>query len=358
MVKFTTGNILEADVEAVVNTVNCVGVMGKGIALQFKLAYPDNYAAYRLACAAEAVQPGRMMVFETSALTNPKYIINFPTKRHWRSRSRLSDIDAGLNALVEVVRDRRIRSLAVPPLGCGNGGLDWAAIKPRIIRALESLAGVEVLVYEPAGPPPAARQPVGTPAPPLDCPRAMLVLLLDRYLEPGYDAGRLELQKLCYFLQESGEPLDLLFAKQRYGPYAEAVNGLLQELEGHYLRGYGDRSGPSAIRPAAGATQRAAAVVASEPAALVRIDRVCSLIDGFETPYGMELLATTHWVAQHELPAGAADPEQAVAAVHNWSERKRDYLKSAHIRSAWERLSQQGWLTASPSGGGGWRGCA
>lgn len=172
----------------------------------------------------------------------------------------------------------------------------------------------------------------------------MLVLLLDHYLEPGYEAGRLELQKLCYFLQEAGEPLGLWFAKQRYGPYAEEVNGLLQQLEGHHLRGYGDRTGPSAIRPVEGAAERAAAVVAGEPAAQERIDRICALIDGYETPYGMELLATTHWVAQREAPAAAADPEQAVAAVHRWSDRKRDYLKAAHIRSAWERLSHQGWL--------------
>jgi O-acetyl-ADP-ribose deacetylase (regulator of RNase III) len=117
MIEYRTGNILQADAEALVNTVNCVGIMGRGIALQFKNAYPHNFDAYEAACVRGEVQPGRMFVFETEQLTDPKYIINFPTKRHWRGKSRMEDIEAGLKGLAEEIRKRRIHSIALPPTG-------------------------------------------------------------------------------------------------------------------------------------------------------------------------------------------------------------------------------------------------
>ena len=122
MIEYKRGDILAEDAEALVNTVNTVGVMGGGIALQFKKAFPANFKAYAATCKRGDVQPGRMFVFETGQLTNPRYIINFPTKRHWRGKSRMEDIDAGLEALVKEVRDRGIRSIAIPPLGSGLGG--------------------------------------------------------------------------------------------------------------------------------------------------------------------------------------------------------------------------------------------
>ena len=134
MITYTTGNILEAETEALVNTVNCVGIMGKGIALQFKQAHPDNYAQYVRACEAGEVQPGRMLITQTGSILPPHYIINFPTKRHWRDKSRLEDIDAGLEALKADIRRLGIRSIAIPPLGCGSGGLAWSEVRPRIDR--------------------------------------------------------------------------------------------------------------------------------------------------------------------------------------------------------------------------------
>src|SRR5262249_16330762 len=153
MVEHTRGNLLDAEVEALVNTVNTVGVMGKGIALQFKKAYPENYKAYKKACAAKQLAPGRMFVFDLGSLQNPRYIVNFPTKRHWRGRSRVEDIEAGLGALVEEIKRRGIGSVAVPPLGCGNGGLDWSQVSQLIDRAFTDLPEVRVLVYEPTGAP-------------------------------------------------------------------------------------------------------------------------------------------------------------------------------------------------------------
>jgi O-acetyl-ADP-ribose deacetylase (regulator of RNase III) len=149
MVELVRGNILEADAEAIVNTVNCVGFMGKGIALQFKKAHPENFEAYRRACAAGDVQPGRMFVHATGQMYNPRYIINFPTKRHWRGPSRFEDIEAGLRSLIAEVHRLGISTIAVPPLGCGLGGLDWAKVRPMIEAAFAELPGVRVLLFEP-----------------------------------------------------------------------------------------------------------------------------------------------------------------------------------------------------------------
>jgi len=153
MITYTTGDILREDAEAIVNTVNCVGVMGRGIALQFKKAYPDNFKAYAAACKKEEVQPGRMCVYRNEGMLNPHYIINFPTKRHWRWKSRMEDVEAGLEALAQVIRENNIKSIAVPPLGCGLGGLVWSEVKARIEGVLAPLNDVTVIVYEPKGAP-------------------------------------------------------------------------------------------------------------------------------------------------------------------------------------------------------------
>ena len=149
MIREKTGDIFAEDAEALVNPVNCVGVMGRGLALQFKKAFPDNFRAYAKACEHGHVRPGHMFVFETRQLTAPRMIINFPTKRHWRDDSRIEDIEAGLTALVEVICAHDIRSIAVPSLGCGLGGLDWRDVRPVIETALSGLDNLEVIIFEP-----------------------------------------------------------------------------------------------------------------------------------------------------------------------------------------------------------------
>ncbi|MFV2103727.1 macro domain-containing protein [Micromonospora sp. LOL_024] len=162
MIILSRGNLLIADVDALVNTVNTVGVMGKGIALQFKRAYPANYAAYRSACAKNEVRLGQMLVFNSARLGPRRFVINFPTKGHWRATSALSDIHVGLADLVRVVRDRQITSIAVPALGCGNGGLDWKQVRPAIEQAFTDLPDVRVLLFPPPGAPDPAGMPVAT----------------------------------------------------------------------------------------------------------------------------------------------------------------------------------------------------
>lgn len=149
MIEYKIGNILTEDAEALVNTVNCVGVMGRGLALKFKEAFPENFKSYAVACKQKEVQPGQMFVYETGRLTNPRYIINFPTKRHWRENSRMEDIDAGLIALAEEIRSHNIHSIAIPALGCGLGGLDWLEVRPRIERMSEQFSSLTAVVFEP-----------------------------------------------------------------------------------------------------------------------------------------------------------------------------------------------------------------
>ena len=240
MIKYVTGDLLAADSEALVNSVNCVGVIGRGVALAFKRRFPENFKAYKVACDWGALQPGRMFVFETGELM-PHFIINFPTKQHWRGRSRLADIDSGLSALVAEIERHRIYSIALPPLACGLGGLEWTEVKPRIHRALAGLPDLDTLVFEPYAtnsvevPLPAPKRPAMTPG------RAALLGLMHRYLiglaEPFVTL--LEVHKLLYFMQEAGEPLRLRYVKASDGPYAENLRHVLQALDGHYLEAVG-----------------------------------------------------------------------------------------------------------------------
>ncbi|MFB3901926.1 MAG: macro domain-containing protein [Acidobacteriota bacterium] len=344
MITLMRGNIIETDAEALVNTVNCEGFMGKGIALQFKKAFPTNFEAYRRAAQHGEVQPGRMFIFRTDSLMNPKYIVNFPTKRRWREKSRLEDIKAGLKALRKEVERLEIRSIAIPPLGCGLGGLDWAAVRPLIEQTLSGLEKVRVILFEPTGAPPAKAMPIGTRRPEMTLARALFIRLMHQYLGMAYRLTLLEIQKLAYFLQEAGERLRLNYVAHWYGPYAHNLDKVLEKLEGHFTRGYGDTQRPDVeIELLPGAVEEADAFLVGHPAAREHLARVNDVIEGFETPYGMELLSSVHWVGVHSQPP-ATDAERAVAAVQNWNRRKLAMFKPEHIRLAWQRLQEHGWL--------------
>jgi O-acetyl-ADP-ribose deacetylase (regulator of RNase III) len=346
MISLTRGNVIEADAEALVNTVNCEGFMGKGIALQFKKAFPENFKAYAQACRAGEVRVGRMFVFSTGSMVNPKYIINFPTKRRWREKSRIEDIESGLEALVDEVRRLKLSSVAVPPLGCGLGGLDWAVVRPLIERAFAALPNMRVMLFEPVGAPEAKTMPVRTKRPKLTLARALFIRLMQQYTAMAYRLTLLEIQKLAYFLQESGQPLRLNYVGHLYGPYAHNLNKVLETLEGHFIRGYGDSQKPDVeIELLPGAADEAERFLARNTDAAPRLQRVADLIEGFETPYGMELLSSVHWVACHGK-SPVSDAEQAIQALHRWNERKRLMFKPEHVRVAWNRLQEQGWVSA------------
>ena len=349
MIEEAKGNLLKTDAEALVNTVNCVGYMGKGIALQFKQAFPSNFKAYERACKAGEIQPGRMFIFETGMMVNPKYIINFPTKRHWRGKSRMEDIELGLAALAEAVKRLKIRSIAIPPLGCGNGGLSWAVIRPRIVQVMQGLPDVRVVLYAPRGAPDARTMPVRTGRPNMTPARALFVKLMQQYLGLAYRLTLLEIQKLAYLLQESGEPLRLRYQAGHYGPYAMNLSKVLERIEGHFIRGCGDSQKPDVeIELLPHAVDEADTCLRGRGDSLERLDRVTHVIEGFETPYGMELLSSVHWVAKHvDLPA--ADADAGVRQIHAWNDRKRRMFREEHIRIAWQRLEEEGWLGAASS---------
>jgi O-acetyl-ADP-ribose deacetylase (regulator of RNase III) len=344
MIELTQGDILKADAEALVNTVNCVGVMGRGVALQFKKAYPENFKVYKAACDAKEVRPGKMLVFDLNQLYNPRLIINFPTKRHWRGNSRIEDIKSGLIDLIQVVQHYNIRSIAIPPLGCGLGGLNWTEVRPLIIEAFEVLPEVKVLLFEPAGAPAATAMATSIKVPEMTPGRAALVGLMRRYQAAVMDptVTLLEIHKLMYFMQEAGEDLKLQYEKAHYGPYAKNLRHVLNHIEGHFISGFGDGEDrpdiPLELNP--DAVELAEHFLSTREDTRQRFERVGQLIEGFETAFGMELLATVHWVISKE---GAGTPEAAIERVHAWNPRKQMF-EPRQIRLAWERLNQTGWL--------------
>lgn len=296
------GDLLKADVEALVNTVNCVGVMGRGIALQFKKAFPENFRAYKAICDRDELTPGKVFIHDLQRLQNPRYIINFPTKRHWRGKSRLEDIEAGLVDLAEEIRELKITSVAVPPLGCGLGGLKWTVVRPLIERTFAAMPEVHVLFFAPRGAPAPRKMAKSEEAPKMTPGRAALIGLMRRYLAAvmAPHVTLLELHKLMYFMQESGERLRLNFSKAPYGPYAKNLRHVLNAIEGHFVSGYGDAEDnpDKRIELVPGAAERAEEYLAGHPDTRARFAQVADLIKGFESPYGLELLTTLHWLTR------------------------------------------------------------
>ena len=345
MIELKRGDILQEDAEALVNTVNCVGVMGRGIALQFRKAFPENYKAYKAACDRKQVKLGKMFVYELYRMINPHYIINFPTKRHWKGKSRMEDIESGLKSLVVEIRKRKIKSIAIPPLGCGLGGLEWREVRPRIENALRNINGVRVRLYEPKGPPIPEKMSREKKEPRMTKSHAYLLGLMGRYLGAAMDPfiTLLEIHKLMYFIQEAGEDLKLKYKKGLYGPYAENLRHVLNRIEGHFIMGYGDSEDnpDKQITLIPKALKAAKAYLEKNPDTCKRFDRVANLIEGFETPYGMELLSTVHWVASRE---GALNPERVIDLSYLWNPRKRMFSKD-HLILAFEILKQKEWLS-------------
>jgi len=345
MITLTSGDILQADAHALVNTVNCVGVMGRGIALQFKKRFPKNFKEYQRVCKEGRLVPGRMLVHDLGTFTSPRFIINFPTKKHWRGKSNIEDVRSGLQALVAAVEEHEIGSVAIPPLGCGLGGLDWYEVRPLIEQAFRHLADrVDVLIYEPAGAPEPKAMATTPQRPKMTVGRAALVGLMRRYLAAVMDpaVSLLELHKLMYFMQEAGEPLRLQYNKGPYGPYASNLRHVLNQIEGYLVSGYadGDDQPDKPLEILAGAASEAERFLDDHPPTHARFDAVARLISGFESAYGLELLSTVHWVAAHE---GAMNPDEAVTRTHAWNERKRMFPPE-HIRRAWQALTERGSL--------------
>jgi O-acetyl-ADP-ribose deacetylase (regulator of RNase III) len=343
---------LDAPAEALVNTVNTVGVMGKGIALMFKEAFPENFRAYQAACKRDEVKIGHVFVTHREDLIGPKWIINFPTKKHWRYPSKLEWIDEGLASLTRVIIENRIRSVAIPPLGSGNGGLDWNEVKPRIEKALGSLDNVRVIVFEPTPKYQNVAKRSGieklTPA------RALVAELVRRYWILGIECTLLEIQKLGYFLERSVDVLGLenkfnfRFEANKFGPYSAPLRHLLDGLDGSYLhcdKKISDASPFEIIWFDDAKKDRVAAYLTSPEAKIYRpaLEATAELIDGFESPLGMELLATVDWLLRRE-GVKPSTPEIR-SALRNWpggqesAERKQRLLDDRLIQLALDRIA-------------------
>ncbi|MYB77182.1 MAG: macro domain-containing protein [Chloroflexi bacterium] len=321
--------------------------MGRGIALQFKNAFPENFKAYAAACKRNEVNPGHMFVFATGNPTGPRYIINFPTKRHWRGKSRIEDIESGLAALAQEIRERNIQSIALPPLASGLGGLEWRDIRKRIEEGLTELPDVRVVVFEPGGGPADGKVNRSTNVPQMTPGRAALVGLMEQYFRSLLDTSvtLLEVHKLLYFLQEAGEPLNLKYERAALGPYAENLRHVLSAIEGHLISGYADGGDApnKELELVPGAINDARAFLKDHPETRARFDKVSKLVDGFESPFGLELLTTVHWVAREHPNASEAE---IIEHTYDWGERKQQFSER-QIGLALRVLKEQGWLRAS-----------
>ena len=349
MITFTQGNLLEARAEALVNTVNTVGVMGKGIALMFKERFADNIRRYAAACKAKEVCTGKMFVTEVRELDGPRWIVNFPTKQHWRGDSKMEWITEGLQDLRRFLIDNKVKSIAIPPLGAGNGGLDWAEVRPHIEEALAGL-DTDIIVFEPTQKYQNVAKRTGVEK--LTPTRALIAELVRRYWVLGMECSLLEIQKLAWFLERSIErasltPLDLRFVPHKYGPYADRLRHLLEGLDGSYLhcdKRIGDADPLDVIWFDDGRKTFVQTYLKSEAKDYVpALEATAALIDGFESPYGMELLATVDWLLSQE---GIAPTVPAVReGLHHWgggpgaAARKERLFDDRALSIALERLA-------------------
>ena len=340
MLTYKTGNLLAARTEALVNTVNTVGVMGKGIALQFKEKFPENYRAYIAACKRDEVQIGKMFVTEVNRMDGLRYIINFPTKKHWRFPSRIEYIRAGLLDLQKVITEKNIQSIALPPLGCGNGGLDWSEVKPLIQNLLGDLP-VAITVFEPSEEVKAILATENnkktshlTPA------RAMMLSLLYHYRNLGEYASEFAAEKLTYFLQRMGETqLKLDFQKHYYGPYSGKVRHVLFARNGAYLTGLSQKDAKPFQALPLRVDRKTEVLDYLEKNTGVqereRLEAVQSLIDGFQSPAGLELLATLDYLINEHK---SFDLTVLSAELKKWSSRKNKMFTEYQINVAMQRL--------------------
>lgn len=344
MLTITSGNLLRDSADVLVNPVNTVGVMGKGLALQFKRAFPDNYNTYRNAHSERQLRAGKILAVP---IQDGRWIVNFPTKRHWRQPSRLEDVSAGLDDLKRFLTEMPVNSVAVPPLGCGNGGLPWPEVRRLITEKLGSL-DVSIRLYEPGTP--TADQMVDSPQPPeLQVEHGYLMAGIHRYIRQSWESGiamaprmsLIEAHKVAYFLQRSGLTLKLAFDKGHYGPYAPALDRFFAVAEGHYVRGYGDGTGgaradlwllPKGMAAAESAELRDEFATAWQ--------RVAAQVTGYEDPHGMELLASVDYLLE-QLPSDQHTTEALRNQLAGWNDRKRQAFTAHHVAVALARLTEQ-----------------
>lgn len=321
MIRFITGNILDSSTEALVNTVNTVGIMGKGIALQFKQAYPNNFNAYTTACKNGEMEIGKIFVFKEANLTSgEKWILNFPTKRDWRKPSEYHYIEKGLDNLREVLIEKRIQSISIPPLGSGNGGLDWVLVKKLIVQKLSDL-DIDIVVFEPTA---KIKEKLKKERTKLTEARALLLYVLFDLVRHGEFVSEFSCEKVCYFLQKFGaqEYFKLEFHPRYYGPYSGKVRYVLYALNGSYIMGFSDmdRKPFDPLSLVLDSYPQVKNYVESRPELKIIADKTICFLNGYYSDFALELLSSVDYLSKEN---NTFDTNIILQKLEEWSNRKR-----------------------------------
>ena len=321
MIQYITGNVLESEAEALINTVNTVGVMGKGIALQFKKAYPTNFKIYSEAHKKDELAIGKLLVVKDSNFSSgDKLIINFPTKKDWRKPSEYSYIEEGLDDLIRVIEKHQVKSVAIPPLGAGNGGLEWEKVKKIIETKLSSL-DIEILVYEPTA---QIKEHLKKERVKLTNARALLLYILYDLVKNGEYVSEFASEKVCYFLQRFGAKkyFKLEFDPKFYGPYSGKVRFLLTTLNGSYIMGYSDMNKKpfEPLTLVADGYESVVQHVESNPELKAIASKTTAFLNGFYSDFALELLSSVDYLT---VKQNTFDKTQITNKLEEWSNRKR-----------------------------------
>lgn len=322
MIKYVTGDLLDSNAEALVNTVNTVGVMGKGIALQFKKRFPNNNKLYVQACKDGELYVGRLLITtETSLVDGDKLIVNFPTKIDWRNPSEYDYIEKGLQELVREINKRGIRSIAIPPLGSGNGGLDWNVVHKMIVDTLSNL-DCEVYVYQPCD---AIIETLRKERVKLTPARAMLLSMLYRLVSEGEFVSEFAAEKVAYFLQRFGAKpfFKLEFEPNYYGPYSGKVRHVLEYLNGSYITGYSDKDKKpfEYIWMVMDGRKDVEGYLDKEEHKVYRdiVSKTDSFLTGYYSNFGLELLSSVDYIINTK---GYNSVDDIYDTLINWNNRK------------------------------------
>lgn len=328
MIVYYTGNLLEANAEALVNTVNTVGIMGKGIALQFKKAFPNNYKKYLEACRKKSFNIGDLILTEeNSLLFGNRIIINFPTKTDWRKPSEYSYIEKGLMALKELIVKNQIKSIAIPPLGSGNGGLEWSRVKNLMETYLSNLDCL-IQIFEPSN---AIQEILIKERIKLTPARAMLLAVLYDLVKSGEFVSEFASEKVAYFLQKFGgkKAFNLEFKPNFYGPYSGKVKHVLYHLNGSYVNGYSskDKKPFDEIGVLMNSENDVLAFLnqAENEEYLKTVNKTLRFLDGFYSSFGLELLSTIDYLI---IEKKCNSIIEVTKSLEEWSDRKKTMFAS------------------------------
>lgn len=320
MIEYVKGNIFESKSHVIVNTVNTVGVMGKGLALQFKKNFPHNYKVYNKACIENKLEIGHLLIVEDNSLIyGEKTIINFPTKTDWKKPSEYSFIENGLKALRDVLISKKYESIAIPPLGAGNGGLNWINVKVLIERYLNDL-DCKVYIYEPNQ---EVAEILEKEKIKLTSARSMLLFVLYDLVREGEFVTEFACEKICYFLQRfgAGDVFKLEYKPYFYGPYSGKVRHVLYYLNGSYIGGYSDKNKKpfDEINLFFTAEKEVNNFLDKDPANKEIAAKTTNFLSGFYGNFGLELLSTLDYIINS---IKSKDINLIKSELSNWSYRK------------------------------------